>query len=241
VVEALADLHMVDPASCDLGDLGHPEGFVARQVAGWSKRWELVASDTAADMTIAAAALARTQPVNPAVVILHNDLKPDNCQFEVGRPDRVHSVFDWDMATLGDPLVDLGTLLNYWPDPADTSEDRGLYADGLGRIGLPTRQEVIARYAARTGADVGAISWYEAFACWKTAVVLRQLEARYLAGRSDDAAVAERAKRIPSLAARALRILGEPTGRTSEVPAGADEQRADGVATEPAADPEVTA
>ena len=82
------------------------------------------------------------------------------------------SVFDWDMATLGDPLVDLGTLLNYWPDPADTPDDRAFHIPGMERFGFPTRAEAVERYAERTGFDVTGIAWYEAFACWRTCVIL---------------------------------------------------------------------
>ncbi|MGF7234879.1 MAG: phosphotransferase family protein, partial [Frankia sp.] len=117
-VDALADLHLVDPVACGLGALGRPDGYLARQVAGWRRRWELVATpDFDAEMTAAGERLERSRPASPRPTILHNDFKIDNCQFALGNPDRVASVFDWDMATLGDPLADLGTLLNYWPDP----------------------------------------------------------------------------------------------------------------------------
>ena len=136
VVRALADLHQVDYASCGLADLGRPDGFVARQVRGWRDRWEAVAHGAAATarplMLEVADMLERTLPAPQRSAILHNDLKLDNCQFDPADPDRVHSVFDWDMATLGDPLVDVGILLNYWPDPADTPGDRGVYPDGPG-------------------------------------------------------------------------------------------------------------
>ena len=134
VVGALAGLHQVDYAGCDLADLGRPDGFVARQVRGWRNRWEAVAHGAAATaqplMREVADTLERTLPAPQRSAILHNDLKLDNCQFDPADPDRVHSVFDWDMATLGDPLVDVGILLNYWPDPADTPDDRGMYPDG---------------------------------------------------------------------------------------------------------------
>ena len=103
------------------------------------------------------------------------------------------SVFDWDMATLGDPLVDLGTLLNYWPDPADTPDDRALHVPGHGalRVARP-RAEVVERYAERTGIDVGDVAWYEAFACWRTCVICQQLYQRYVRGESTDERMASR-------------------------------------------------
>ncbi|HEY1973098.1 MAG TPA: phosphotransferase family protein, partial [Pseudonocardia sp.] len=100
LTDAMADLHLVDPASCELDDLGKPEGFVSRQVAGWARRWELAAPENADPlMAEVGERLAKTQPDNPTYGIVHNDLKIDNCQFDPADPDRVKSVFDWDMAT----------------------------------------------------------------------------------------------------------------------------------------------
>ena len=112
------------------------------------------------------------------------------------------------MATLGDPLVDLGTLLNYWPDPSDDPENRPSHPAGQESMGLPARAEVVDRYAAVTGTDVGAVSWYEAFGCWKTAIVVAQLYNRYLQGDSHDLRQGLKGDRVIPLAQRALAILG---------------------------------
>jgi aminoglycoside phosphotransferase (APT) family kinase protein len=208
VIHAMADLHGVDPASCDLATLGKPDGFVARQVSGWRQRWELVAPDGGLTaMSEAADELHRTQPGPQRVAILHNDLKIDNCQFDPEAPDRVRSVFDWDMATLGDPLIDLGTILNYWPDPSDGPGNKGVYHDGMETMGLPTHAEIIAEYAVLTGLDLSRAGWYQAFACWKTAVVLQQLYIRYVRGESTDPRMATRGARVAELAERTLRLL----------------------------------
>ncbi len=216
VVGALAGLHQADYASCGLDGLGRPDGFVARQVRGWRSRWEAVAHGAAPAaqplMREVADTLERTLPAPQRAAILHNDLKLDNCQFDPAVPDRVHSVFDWDMATLGDPLVYLGILLNYWPDPADTPEDRGMYPDGQERLGLPGHQEILAAYACATGLDLAGIGWYQAFACWKTAIVLQQLHDRYLRGETTDERMATRGDRVADLAARARRLLGTAKG-----------------------------
>lgn len=209
-VDALADLHNVDPARCDLAELGRPDGYMERQLAGWRKRWDLVATENFDEMmTSTAAELERRRPAAPPSAILHNDFKIDNCQFAPGEPDRVHAVFDWDMATLGDPLADLGTLLNYWPDPTDTPDDRALHVPGLERLGLPGRDAVVERYAERVHFDVGDVAWYEAFACWRTCVILQQLHQRYVRGESTDERMASRGDNIPMLSRRAARILGE--------------------------------
>jgi aminoglycoside phosphotransferase (APT) family kinase protein len=208
VVEALADLHLVDPAEAGLSDLGRPEGFLARQVRGWRSRWAAVDTGRVAEMSAVAAELERTLPDSPQrVSVLHNDFKIDNCQFSYADPTRVTSVFDWDMATLGDPLCDLGTLLGYWPDDSDEPGTRALYLPGLERIGLPSRAEVVETYARRTGIAVDRIRWYQAFASWRTAVILEQLYQRWLRGDSTDDRMADRAEPVGRLAARARAML----------------------------------
>jgi aminoglycoside phosphotransferase (APT) family kinase protein len=208
VVDALADLHRVDPASVDLSDLGRPEGFVERQVRGWSKRWELASLDDAEPVMVEVGEhLAGTLPTSRYVSILHNDYKLDNCQFDPTDPDHVKSVFDWDMATLGDPFIDLGITLNYWPDPADPEDLRPIVSPGLEHLGLPTRSEVVSRYVERTGFDVDDVRWYEAFAAWKTAVVLQQLYARWVRGESTDPRMAERGPLVGKQARRAAAII----------------------------------
>ncbi len=209
-VDALADLSLVEPASCDLTELGRPDGFLRRQVDGWTARWQRVATDDADEaMTAVSELLARRRPEPQRVSVLHNDFKIDNCQFEFDDPSRVSSVFDWDMATLGDPLVDLGILLNYWPDPTDRADDRALAYAGLETMGLPTRAEIAQCYAQRTGLSVATLGWYEAFASWKTATVREQLHHRYLRGESTDVRMAQLHDNVVMLARRALRILEE--------------------------------
>lgn len=211
VVDALADLHAVDPAAVGLDDLGRPEGFLARQLVGWRKRWDAVALDDGDGLAEQLSdRLAATMPVSGAPAILHNDFKIDNCQFAPGDPDRVVSVFDWDMATLGDPLVDLGTLLNYWPDASD-GPDAVHVLPGIDRLGLPARAEVVERYCARSGCDVIDAGWYEAYGRWKTIVILQQLYARYLRGETADERMRARGDQVTALTAVALEVLERAT------------------------------
>src|SRR5262245_36510559 len=208
LVEAMADLHTLDPKACDLADLGKPEGFVERQVNGWTRRWELARfDDSPAAMEELRERLVRAMPTMSRVSIVHNDLKLDNCQFDPSDPDRVASIFDWDMATLGDPLIDLGTLLNYWPDSTDPEgAPRGSYPE-LAHVGLPTRAEIAARYAERIKVDLATVRWWEAFALWKTVVVVQQLHRRWVRGESTDPRMEHSADRIPSLIAAARATL----------------------------------
>jgi aminoglycoside phosphotransferase (APT) family kinase protein len=208
VVEALADLHRVDPNACGLADLGRPIGFVERQVTNWLKRWRLVATeDIDEQMVHVGEGLLKTLPQSPKPSLLHNDFKTDNCQFRSGDPTTVASVFDWDMATLGDPLVDLGILLNYWPDPSDSADDHSCFAEGVDTLGLPTRAEVVEAYENRIGATIDHVRWYEAFACWKTIIVREQLHHRFLRGESADLRTSRLHEDSPMLARRAQRIL----------------------------------
>lgn len=206
VLDALADLHMVDYEACGLASLGRPGGYLQRQVTGWTRRWEAVAPETDGPVHRAGRILADRMPVSGAPTIVHNDFKVDNCQFAPAKPDTVVSVFDWDMATLGDPLTDLGTLLNYWPD-GDPGQANAV--PGLLRLGLPTRDEVVQRYLERRGVDLdpAVIDWYEAFGCWKTAVILQQLYARYARGETTDERMGERSTMVRPLAERALDLL----------------------------------
>jgi aminoglycoside phosphotransferase (APT) family kinase protein len=209
LVDAMADLHTVDPESCDLGDLGRPEGFVERQVKGWKKRWDLVAAHEHDEAMCAVhGRLEASIPAPQRVAFVHNDLKLDNCMFDPSGPDRVIAIFDWDMTTLGDPLIDLGTLLNYWPEEGDPEGSR-IGHDGMARMGLPKRAELIARYGERTGLDVSQAQWYEAFAYWKTAVVAQQLYFRWAHGDSTDERMATMGDGIGALMTFTTRLLDE--------------------------------
>jgi aminoglycoside phosphotransferase (APT) family kinase protein len=213
LVDAMADLHLLDPVAAEVGDIGKPDGFVARQVSGWRRRWELAEPLSQASvrpaMAAVAARLQRSVPTPQRTSIVHNDLKLDNCAFDPADPDRVHAIFDWDMTTLGDPLIDLGTLLNYWPDPGDPPEAPRARHEGMRRMGLPPRAEVTARYVARTGLDPAPVRWYEAFGQWKTAVVVQQLHNRWREGASADPRHERIAETVPMLAATAGRLLDE--------------------------------
>jgi aminoglycoside phosphotransferase (APT) family kinase protein len=208
VVDALADLHLLDPEAAGVADLGRPDGYLDRQLSGWRARWEAVGQPGAEIVTEVGNQLVATKPPTLRTSVLHNDFKIDNCQFDPASPDRVQSVFDWDMATLGDPLADLGTMLNYWPDPADDPANPPPHPDGQQHMGLPTRAEVIERYASATGADVSAVRWYEAFGCWKTSIVVAQLHHRYVQGDSHDLRQGLKGDRVLPLARRAQAILG---------------------------------
>ncbi len=209
LVDAMADLHDVDYEKADLADLGRPEGFVERQVSGWKKRFDQAKDAEIPLFDEVHARLARSLPASPRPSLVHNDLKLDNCQFDPADPDRVKSIFDWDMTTLGDPLVDLGTLLGYWAEPTDPA-DRSPTNALTNQPGFPTRRELAERYAARRRVPLEQVAWYEAFALWKTAVVLQQIYIRYVRGQTRDERFAALGPRVPTLVRLASDVLRSP-------------------------------
>ncbi len=210
-VDAFADLALLDPAAVGLADLGKAEGFVARQVRGWSDRWDRVSELWEEPLMVTVSTeLARRLPSPTRVSLVHNDPKIDNCMFDPADPDRAVAIFDWDMTTVGDPLVDLGTLLNYWPDPSDPPGAWRGREETMREFGLPTRDEVVAHYAARTGIDCTNARWYEAFAQWKTAVVVAQLHHRWRMGNSANPRHETIGDAVPVLARSAADLLALP-------------------------------
>lgn len=183
LMRVTADLHAVDVVAAGLTDLGTPDGFAARQLRGWTRRWDLAKTEDNPDMYHLAGALVQRIPEAPAVSIVHGDLKFDNCQFQSGKPDTVTSVFDWDMATLGDPLIDLAGTLSFWPDPA---LDRADMPIKLLEGNWPDKAYLKERYAEYSGLSMDRMPWYEAFACFKTAVIAQQLYRRYIDGGTKD-------------------------------------------------------
>jgi len=204
LVDALCDLHTVDPQSVDLSDLGRPEGFVERQIDGWSRRWDAASTRPVPDMDVNARLLRTGVPTPRLATILHNDFKLDNTM--VGSDGHLVAVFDWDMATLGDPLVDLGTMLAYWAQPDDpTHLVFGANAVAIGEV-MP-KAEVRERYAERTGFDVSEVSYYEGLALFRIAVIIEQIYARYVAGLTTDERFADFEPIAPLLAAAARDLL----------------------------------
>ncbi|MGB7219133.1 MAG: phosphotransferase family protein [Vicinamibacterales bacterium] len=203
LVDALVDLHRIDVTAHGLGSLGKPVGFIERQVRGWTERWHASKTSAIPDMEAVAEWLRAHLPPDPASPsIVHGDFKLDNVMLDAGDPGRIVAVLDWEMSALGDPLVDVGILLTYW---APTSPPRTSGAADLvtARPGWPTRDEIVARYAARSGRDLSAIGFYEIFGRFKVAVVVQQLFRRYATGGTDDPRFAAFDARVQYLAREA--------------------------------------
>jgi aminoglycoside phosphotransferase (APT) family kinase protein len=189
-------------------DVARRVSFAARQLSGWKKRFDLAKDVEIPRFDEVHARLESTLPPAPRASLVHNDLKLDNCQFDPADPDRVAAIFDWDMTTLGDPLVDLGTLLGYWAQ-ADDGADRSPTNALTNQPGFPTRRELAERYASRCDAPQEHIQWYEAFALWKTAVVLQQIYIRFVRGQTHDERFRAMGPRVPTLVDLAAGVLGD--------------------------------
>ncbi|GIW35843.1 phosphotransferase family protein [Meiothermus sp.] len=182
-LDALVELHGLDYAKAGLADLGRPEGYVERQVRGWAERYQKARTEEISGMERAMAWLAAQMPPVSGAALIHNDFKYDNLMFA---PDlsQVVAVLDWEMATLGDPLMDLGTTLGYW---AQEDDPPGLKSFGLTHLpGNLTRAGLVELYAEKTGRDVSRIIFYYVFGLFKVGVIMQQIYARYVKGLTQD-------------------------------------------------------
>ena len=184
VIDTLAEFHGVDPGALGLEELGKPDGFLERQVQGWTARYERAKtceSETAEEVI---RWLAENRPDSETGTLVHNDWKLDNMAVAADDPGCCVAVYDWDMCTLGDPLCDLGTLLGLWSQGGEAMA--GSNPMPTQSAGFMTRGEATERYAERSGCDVGAIPYYVVFGTFKMGVVLQQIFFRYHNGQTRD-------------------------------------------------------
>lgn len=196
LVDVLADLHAVDPGSVGLRDFGRPEGYLERQVRRWRTQLDASRSRGLPGIDQLHADLAARVPGGSRAAIVHGDYRLDNCI--VGAHDQIRAVLDWEMATLGDPLADLGLSLVYWRlwlEPAGG----GLFGAPPPPGSLPTADEMARRYAARSGVDLGDLGWYLAFAYFKIAVILEGIHYRHQAGQTVGAGFDQVGAMVPYL------------------------------------------
>jgi aminoglycoside phosphotransferase (APT) family kinase protein len=185
VIDTLAEFHAVDAIECGLGELGHPEGFLERQVAGWWGRWERARHEDNAVADDVGIWLRDHVPVSGPPTLLHNDWRLDNMAVSPDDPGLCVAVYDWDMATRGDPLADVGTLMASW---YEEGEERSTLAPmPTTAPGWMGRRETLQRYGEISGRDLSRIDWYVVFGTWKLGVVLQQIYIRWLRGQTEDA------------------------------------------------------
>ena len=175
VVDVLAALHSIDPDDVGLGDLGRKEAYLARQLKRWNKQWEASKTHDIPAMEETSRLLEEQMPEQIGATIVHGDYRLGNMIVGDGR---IQAVLDWELCTLGDPLADVGYLLNSWILPGEAEEDLTPTAAG----GFVSREAMVDRYAAATGRDLAQINYYRAFSHWRLAAIGQGVYKRYLVG-----------------------------------------------------------
>ncbi len=209
--DMLAAIHGLDPMATGLEGFGRPDGYLERQLARWQRQWELSVSRDIPGYDELTARLAAGLPAatkNAGGTLVHGDYRLDNMLISLdGEPD-IRAVLDWEMSTLGDPLADLGLSLVYWADADDEDWMRlSVGAAVTAAPGFLTRAQVADRYGAVTGRDVSSLGYYMAFGCFKLAVVLEGIHARFLQRKTVGEGFEREGQAVPQLIRRAHRLL----------------------------------
>lgn len=204
-VNGLAELHALDIEATGLSALGKPEGYVQRQVEGWVKRYVNAQTDPINDMDAAADWLQANMPADDAPSFIHNDFKYDNLVLDPADLTRILAVLDWEMATVGSPLMDLGTTLGYWAEPGDNDALKPFNLTWLE--GNLSREQVVEHYARKRGIDVPDMLFYYVFGSFKIGVIVQQIYARYRKGLTEDPRFAGLIHVVRALAANAARAV----------------------------------
>ena len=211
LVDTLVELHGVDLEAAGMSDFGRPEGYVTRQITGWTKRYQKAQTDDVPQLEQVMAWLADNMPAEAGATLIHNDYKYDNVVLDANDPTRVVAVLDWEMATVGDPLMDLGTSLGYWFTAGDAEAMRQLPFGPTVLPGNLTRQQVVDRYVEKSGREIGDPLFYYVYAVFKIAVIIQQIYARFKRGLTDDPRFAMFGFGVQLLAQRAAEALDAGT------------------------------
>lgn len=186
LVDTLVELHSVDINQANLNDLGKIDGYVKRQVEGWTKRYYHSKTDSISDMEFIAKWLNENQPKESKEAIIHNDFKYDNLVLDKNNYSNIISVLDWEMATIGDPFMDLGTTLGYWVDRNDLPELQLFQLSATTLEGNPSREGILEMYENKSGHTVNNPVFYYVFGLFKIAVIAQQIYFRYKKGFTKD-------------------------------------------------------
>lgn len=204
VIDGLVQLHQVDAQI--LSELNRGSGYVSRQIDGWSKRYRAALTDDVPTGEALMAWLASHEPSDVATCVIHGDWRLDNMVLDVSNSPRLVGVLDWELATVGDPLMDLGSALAYWIDKDDEPSFAALRRQPSHLPGMPTRREFIARYLAQSNWACSNFTFYEVFGLFRLTVILQQIWARYRIGQTTNPAFAEFGSAIHLLINRAMEL-----------------------------------
>ena len=207
-VDALAELHGVDAAAGPVSTLGRPDGYLARQVDRFAALWPTVSRRVLPTVDALADWLAAHRPASLRASVVHGDYRIGNLMFEPAAPVRVQAILDWEMATLGDPLADLGYMVATYAESGAVATPLELTPVTRGD-GFPSRADLVDHYVERTGADVAALAWYQVLALWKAAVFCEAIHTRWIDGeRPGDTFAPTLERGVPVLLGEAARLAG---------------------------------
>jgi aminoglycoside phosphotransferase (APT) family kinase protein len=210
-IDNLVDFHKIDYEAAGLGDLGKPAGYVTRQVGGWSKRYVAARTDDVPAMEWLMEYFPQHMPPEVAATLVHNDYKFDNIMLDPDDMTKIVAVLDWEMCTLGDPLMDFGTVLSYWVQANDPPQLQ-IHAFGpTQRAGSMTRRQLTEYYGQKSGFDTSNVIFYYTFGLFKTAVIVQQIYYRYVQGHTKDQRFATFDQNVLALANEAQRALQQGT------------------------------
>jgi aminoglycoside phosphotransferase (APT) family kinase protein len=216
LVDTLVALHEVDVAAAGLADFGRPDGYLERQLRRWRTQWDANRTAPLPEIEALLARLSRALPARSDPTLVHGDFRFGNLALDPNDPGRVIAVYDWEMATLGDPLADVGYTLIYWVEAGDPRPPRG----GIEEVGAVTahpgffsRKEVTAAYAAASGRDLAQIDFYQVLALTKLAVISEGILKRHQLGKTTGHGFEKMNRAAVSLAARALAIADSSDDR----------------------------
>ena len=207
-IDRLVELHKVDATQPELAAIGKGEGYVARQVSGWSERWRNALVEGGDSFEDLPAWLAEKQPARErAICVIHNDYRFDNVVLDPGHPLEIIGVLDWEMATLGDPLMDLGGSLAYWVQADDDAVFQSFRRQPTHAAGMLTRREVVGYYAQRSGRNVERFDFFEVFGLFRLMVIIQQIHRRFALGQTTNPQFAGFGKAVACMGARCRRLV----------------------------------
>ncbi|PZP22517.1 phosphotransferase family protein [Pseudomonas kuykendallii] len=209
-IDKLVDLHNVDYQACGLGDLGKPEGYVQRQIGGWSDRYEKALTPDAPSWEPVKAWLRDKMPADhPKPGIVHNDYRFDNVILDPHDPMRIIGVLDWELTTIGDPLMDLGNTLAYWIEADDPAPVQLMRRQPSNAPGMLTRQEFVDYYAERAGIDIPSFDFYYTYGLFRLAGIVQQIYYRFYHGQTQDKRFAQFVQMNKLLEHMSLQVIGK--------------------------------
>ncbi len=211
-IDRLIELHQVDASLPELQHIGKGGGYIARQVAGWSDRWQKsLTEDTDACADVVAWLAAKQPPHDNASCVVHNDYRFDNVVLDPDHPLDIIGVLDWEMATIGDPLMDLGGSLAYWVQADDDATLQSFRRQPTHVPGMLTRREVIDYYGQRSGLQVNNFDFYEVFGLFRLMVIIQQIYRRFVLGQTSNPQFAGFGHAARYMGGRCRRIIGRST------------------------------